>query len=101
MRPSSVLAYNRPSGPMRAQVKPMPAVFGSGTGVDATDESTEPPSVPVVKLIVNGASVAPLTSFTPVVQTKVYLVFASSSPKGVRTIASPPPVVLTDAGISL
>jgi hypothetical protein len=77
MRPSSVPAYSRPSGPICKPVNPapvLPCAVGSATFRNATLWSSAPPElveVPVVKVDVNGVIVVPLMSFTPAVTANV------------------------------
>src|SRR4051812_39395599 len=55
---------------------------------------------PVVNVDVNGTNGWPVTSLTPLVTWNVYLVFAASRLVGWRTRVSPPPLVLTVAGMA-
>ena len=51
--------------------------------------------VPVVNVEVNATNALPPRSFTPLVTLNVYDALATSKPLGVKTIESPPPLVLT------
>jgi hypothetical protein len=55
--------------------------------------------VSVVNVTVYGRKLAPLVSFSSAVTSNVYETPGSSASAGVRTMASPPPEVLTTAAI--
>src|SRR4051794_27458935 len=95
IRPSSVPAYSRPSGPFTTVVNDAPVATPTTL---SNAGPPVPPPLPVVNTIENGAKARPVTSRTPAVRLNRYAVFAASAAVGDRFTTSPPPLVIALAG---